>query len=202
MPPASDSNTLSVSIWRSSRPRAGAERRAKAQLALPHRAAREQQVGDIDAGDQQHEQHRAAEHVQGRANLIDGLLVNRHQRDRPVGVALRHLLFELRHDRAHLAVGLLERHAVAQPRNAVRRAAAREQCAAVRSSSRTESCKRRGRPSIVKPGGITPMTVRGRWFMVSVHAEHVASAAEPRLPELVADHHHAFVALARSSSGV
>ena len=73
-----------------------AERGAQAQLALAHRAARQQQVGDVDAGDQQHEQHRAAEDEQRRADLLDGLLVNRHQRDRPAGVALRRFLFELR----------------------------------------------------------------------------------------------------------
>ena len=46
-------------------------------------------------------------------------------------------------------------------------------------------------PSIVNPGGITPTIARWRPLVVSVDAEHVAAAAEPRLPELVADHDHA-----------
>ena len=36
-------------------PRRSAERQADAQLVPPRRAARQQQVGDVDAGDQQHE---------------------------------------------------------------------------------------------------------------------------------------------------
>ena len=48
---------------------------------------------------------------------------------------------------------------------------------------------------MVKPGGITPTTVRGRPLAVSVDAEHVAPPAEPRLPELVAEHDDAVVAL-------
>ena len=73
----------------------GAKRGAQPQLALSNGAAREQQVRNIDARDQQHQQHRRGEHVERRANLIDGLLVNRHQRNRPPGVARWRLFLEL-----------------------------------------------------------------------------------------------------------
>ena len=44
-----------------------AERRAHAELALAGGAARQQQARDVDAGDEQHERHRADERQRARA---------------------------------------------------------------------------------------------------------------------------------------
>ena len=81
-----------------SRRRAGAERRANRHLALAHAAAREQQVGEIDAGHQQHEADAAEQQQQRRPHAADRLLVQRHDRgaddavrcrDRPPPAAAR-----------------------------------------------------------------------------------------------------------------
>ena len=65
-PPAIDSTTLSVSSWRMMPAAAGADRGADGDLALAAGGAHEQQVGDVGAGDQQHEADRADQHEQRR----------------------------------------------------------------------------------------------------------------------------------------
>ena len=58
----------------------GAERRANGQLARPRRAAREQQVGEIAARDQQHEADRAEHHEEPRPIVSDDIVRHRdHQ---------------------------------------------------------------------------------------------------------------------------
>ena len=49
---------------------AGAEREPHRELALPRRGPRQQQVGDVRAGDQQHRAHRPAEQHRDRAHLL------------------------------------------------------------------------------------------------------------------------------------
>ena len=49
----------------------GAERRADSQLPVPRRPAREQQVRDVAAGDEQHETNRAEQHEQWPAHVAD-----------------------------------------------------------------------------------------------------------------------------------
>jgi hypothetical protein len=41
----------------------------------PHAGARQEQAGNVDAGDQQHEHHRAGQHQHARAHVADDLLV-------------------------------------------------------------------------------------------------------------------------------
>jgi hypothetical protein len=82
----------------------------QAQLTLPHRASCQKQIGDIHAGDQQHEADRAGQQEHGRANVVHHLLVDRDERDRPAGIASRRFLFELRHDCLHVVSRLGERH--------------------------------------------------------------------------------------------
>ena len=57
-------------------------------------------------------------------------------------------------------------------------------------------------PTIVNPGGMMPMTLRGRPLAVMVVPKNVAAAAEARLPELVAEKDDAIVAFQIFLSGV
>src|ERR1017187_7572509 len=53
--PPRDSRTLSVNNWRTTRPRSAPERGANGELTLAGAGAREQKIGDVGAGDDQHE---------------------------------------------------------------------------------------------------------------------------------------------------
>ena len=72
-PPTSASTRLSVRSCRAIDPRR-AERRPHRHLALPRGAAREEQIGDVGAGDEQQEAHRGEQQPQrvlrGRAQEI------------------------------------------------------------------------------------------------------------------------------------
>ena len=118
MPPAAASTRLSVSIWRTSRAASCAKRRAHAELALARGAPRQQQIRDVDAGDEQHERTApTSANSAGRSSpTICSCRWKEHHR--PAGIALRLLFLELGEDAPHLAVRLLERNAVAQPRDA------------------------------------------------------------------------------------
>ena len=71
MPPARESNTLSVSNWRTmrARPAPSAERIANSRLRTG--GAHQQQIGDIGAGDQQHQPYRAQHHQQRITRVAD-----------------------------------------------------------------------------------------------------------------------------------
>ena len=58
-------------------PPAGADGRAHRQLALPADGARQQQVGDVDAGHQQHDAHRRHQHDERMPHVADDVLVQR-----------------------------------------------------------------------------------------------------------------------------
>ena len=58
-PPSRPSASVSVSAWRTMRPRLGAKRDPHRRFAPPSRAPGKQQVGKIDADDQQHRANRA-----------------------------------------------------------------------------------------------------------------------------------------------
>ena len=73
--PSPASSRLSVSSWRMSLAARRAEREPNRELLLPRRRAREQQVGDVGAHDQQHQRHDDAEHGDGaevrRVHVVD-----------------------------------------------------------------------------------------------------------------------------------
>ena len=92
-----------------------AERRPYRQFARTGRGAREQQVRDVRAGDEQHEGHRAEQQVQRRPGAAGDLLPQRHDRRAFVCVAQRIGGREPRGDRPHLAPGLCQRDAWRQP---------------------------------------------------------------------------------------
>ena len=98
------------------RPAARAERGAEGELRAPRRAAREQQVGHVGAGDQQDQADGAEQQDQRRASVLDDVVL---QRDDPNphlrGGVLGELLAELRRDSIHLRLGLGQRHVAPDP---------------------------------------------------------------------------------------
>ena len=152
---------------------AGAERRADRDLAMADRRAREQQVGDVRAGDQQHQRDGAHHHQDDQLRLI---------RQHPVA--------DRPHDRAPVAVRRdTRRRAVRRCRSGRSRPGRSSRRA---SSARTPACcdrrgvifspysasgtHRRWVSGNAKRGGITPMTVCGRPLML------IARPTTPRSP--------------------
>ena len=96
-------------------PPARAERDADGDFARPVGRARQQQVGDVGAGDEQHERDRAHQRPEHRLDLrADDEVEERRDLRRDVLVAVLVLIRKLRGDVLHLAAGLLERGAVGQ----------------------------------------------------------------------------------------
>jgi hypothetical protein len=115
-PPTSDSTTLSATSCRSRRRRLGAERGAHRDLARARGRAHQQQVGDVGAGDQQHEPDRAHEDQQRRLHVADDLVAHRRQLDRQpraVGLGVLRLQPPV-HGRQH-AARAVQRHPRLEP---------------------------------------------------------------------------------------
>lgn len=91
--------------------------RAEGHLAAPRRGARQLQIGQVDAGDEQDEPDRAEQDQQGRPEVAVETLLERHQPHRLPFVHLTRpgLVVPLRQD-VHLGLCLFERHAVLEPR--------------------------------------------------------------------------------------
>ena len=97
---------------------ARAERRADRDFLLPAGRAREQQIGDVGARDQQHERHRAEHDEHRDADVADDGLDERDDVDRERAVAFV-FLANARGDRRHVVLRLRHRHARLQPRHQV-----------------------------------------------------------------------------------
>ena len=88
-----------------------AHRRTDRHFALPRRAAREQQVGDVGARDQQHEPDRAEHHPQrGHQVRREEVVLERLDAGAPAGVRCGELLGDLFRDGHHVGIGLRQRH--------------------------------------------------------------------------------------------
>ncbi len=61
-------------------PAPGADGRPDRQLPLPHSRARQQQVGDVGTGDQQHKPHRSQQNQQRQPHVVHQGLFHRHHR--------------------------------------------------------------------------------------------------------------------------
>ena len=97
---------------------ARAERGADGDFLLARRRAREQQVRDVGARDEQHERHRAQHHEHRAAHVADDRFDERHDVDREGPVALV-LLANPRGDGGDVRVRLRHRHARLQARHEV-----------------------------------------------------------------------------------
>ena len=101
-------------------PAAGAERRADADLALARARAREEQIGDVRAGDEQHDRDRAEQHQHPRLGArADEVIAQRPHACATVLVPVGMGRLERRSDLVHLRLRLLERDARLQSRDAL-----------------------------------------------------------------------------------
>ena len=92
----------------------GAERGPHRHLLAPPDRARQQQVGDVRAGDQQHEADGRHQHDQRSPHVADHLLAQRHDAEREAAVRridVRMTGAKARRQRGHLRLRLLERRA-------------------------------------------------------------------------------------------
>ena len=83
------------------------------------RTAREQQVRDVRARNQQHDADRAEQQDESLTVVVDDVVVKRQRRDGSAGVGLRVLLGKATGDRRQLALGLSDGGARPQPANCV-----------------------------------------------------------------------------------
>ena len=112
------SSAVSVRSWRTSRCQPCAERDADGDLLLARGRAREQQVRDVRARDEQHERHGAHHDQHGASHVADDGFDERHDVDREGSVAL--VLFpNPRGDGGDVRVRLRHRHARLQSRHEI-----------------------------------------------------------------------------------
>src|SRR5262245_49405153 len=112
-PPKSAISALSVSNCRINRPRP-APSAARTAISFRRPAAREQQAGDVGAGDEQDQTHRADQYPQGFFHGADQVIVERQYADVVARIGdrpLRMILPQLREHRADLSEGLFRSHA-------------------------------------------------------------------------------------------
>ena len=185
MPPAVARIRLSVSIWRTKRPRPAPSAVRMPDFACAGGASRQLQIGDIDARDKEHQRDRGHQRQQRRPDLADHLIGEAEQHHRASGIAFRLFLLESGVDRAHLSRRILERGAVAQARQRVRPAASArgaellERRAVRNKEVRILSGDAEARRHDADDG--SPFAVRRQR-----RAKDVGAPAECALPELVA----------------
>ena len=92
-----------------------AKRGAHGNLGLPGRRLREEEIGDVDAGDQQHEPDRAEKHQHCLANVSDHRFVQLHSGEVEAFIAVRILSREPRTNGLDLCFHLLDRHSGSCP---------------------------------------------------------------------------------------
>jgi len=92
-----------------------AERGPNRQLPLARGRPGEHQVGDVGAGDEQHERHGAEDDENRPPGAADHLLHQRHHRRAPPGVKGRIVQLELMRDAGHFGLGALDRDAILEP---------------------------------------------------------------------------------------
>ena len=80
-PASTESTKLSVRSWRTSRQRERPERPPNLEFALSGGDSRQQQVGGVGAGDEQHDRHAGDENQQHRPHAAGQLLVQPRHRD-------------------------------------------------------------------------------------------------------------------------
>jgi hypothetical protein len=93
----------------------GAERGPHGDFAPAGRAAGQEQVGDVAAGDEQHDADRGQEHEQPRAVVADELIAERYDHERQIDRIARELAAHAHRDRVQLGERLLARCAGPQP---------------------------------------------------------------------------------------
>ena len=82
----------------------GAQGRANRQFPLPGGGPREQEVGNVRAGDEEDEHRRPEQDQQRLPDIADDLLVHRHEPHADAGVGVRILTLEGRGNHVHFAL--------------------------------------------------------------------------------------------------
>jgi hypothetical protein len=85
---------------------------------LPHGSAGQQQIGNVDAGDEQHEADRAGEDEQRGARAGHQVVLQRLELDAPIAI-IGILRGEVAGDDVHLRLRLLDRNAGFEPRDGI-----------------------------------------------------------------------------------
>ena len=115
VPPSAAMRPLSVSSWRAMRARlAPIAARTAISRDLPG-GARQQQVGDIGARDEQHAGDRPEQHQQRQPDPLCLPLLQPDDRNARLGVRVGVAGFELAREDVHARLRLLARDTVAQP---------------------------------------------------------------------------------------
>ena len=168
------------------RPRLAPSADAHRDLARPVRRACEQQVGDVRAGDQQHEADRAQQRQEDRPDrpAVEAL-VERHQSRRRCSCWSRDTSLQLSRDGQHLGIGLGPRDARCQPAEHI-----------VSPVAHDVACHRQERPPQVGVGR-EPHAFRhhaddrvGDLVDLERAADDAGVAAVAVLPDAVADQDH------------
>ena len=164
---------------------AGAERHPDADLAAPRAGAREQQVAEIGACDEQHEGNRRQQEQQRRAGRADQCVVEVDDRNAPVPVLRRIGSREPRRDRRQLqarGIGCGVRPDMRQHQ---------ERVVAALDHPRVE-VQRRQQVGSNRKGEVRRQNTDNRERRTAQHdraADHVTGAAEPTVPEAVGQDH-------------
>ena len=173
---------------------AGTERRSDRQLRLTRGGARQEQVGDIRAGDQQHEANGAEKHEERRSHVAHDHVGERHgvERQRVVGLTERHL--QLTADSPQVVIDLRERDArlgTADDRQELTAPALRGR----RAEGVVVNERRIHIRVVEQPGAGREHAddLDRRAADPDPAAEHTAIAAELALPEPIVEHGHPFV---------
>ncbi len=169
-------------------PAARTERAADRHLGLSCRRTHEQQVGDVGAGDQQHEHHGGENDVEGLFQIADRILLNVQDLGAPLAIHLGEPMLHRLRDQPHLAVRGVDGNIVLHaPENAHPTRSARIVAQLLRG-------EHAWRPDL---GGERIALFRGNDAddrerpRIDPHglADHPLVAAEVAPPELLAQHH-------------
>ncbi len=99
--------------------RACAKRSANRELAGAARGARQQKIGDVHAGDQEHESNRGEKHQQNRLDVAEHVLPERNQARADAFVVVGKSRRQVARDFAHVRACLFNADAGLEPANPV-----------------------------------------------------------------------------------
>ena len=171
-------------------PAGGADRDAHAHLPRPPRGTREQEVGDIGAGNQQHESDRAQQRPEQQPDLrSDDQALERIGIRREVLVAVGILAGQCPADGVQLGPGLFERDAVRKPSDG------EEIPRLARLLAQRRRVLRHRKPDLLRlrePEALLhdPDHGRGDAIEADLSPQHTRVAAVPLLPHGVGQHDH------------
>ena len=188
-PPARDSSKLSASSWRTSRQRPAPSAERHRDLTGACCRTREQQVRDVDAGDQEHEADRAEENQQRPLHAFHHRVQQRYGAHRVTVDLVRILARQVLLDAVEIRARLGDGDTVAQPADGgkiVRAALVRRQLVGLE-AQRDPDLAVAGE---IKAGGEHADDLERRAFERDTLPDDRAVAAVAALPQIVPEQHH------------